>query len=511
MSNTRRALLSVYDKTGIFDFARNLVESGFELISTGGTFLALQRAGLPVIQVQDVTGFPEMLDGRVKTLHPMIHGGLLARRDAESHMKQISEHGIALIDLVVISLYPFEQTVAAGAAFSDCLEQIDIGGPAMMRSAAKNHSSVTVICDPADYEQVTRELQENGDTSPELRQSLAAKVFAVTARYDNAIAAWLEGQTTATGAIRSHLLISAPLSQTLRYGENPHQSAALYGSFLDSFDKLHGKELSFNNIVDVNAAASLIEGFDSPAAAIIKHTNPCGCAVADNLLDAYLAALSTDPISAFGGVIAFNREVDIELAEKLNEMFSEVIIAPAYADDALDILRRKRDRRLIRFLAQQPGRTALEMKSVRNGYLCQIADAQADDPANWKVVTRRQPTEDEKKALAFAWNVVKHVKSNAVVYTNGIKTLGIGAGQMSRVDSSTIAALKAANASLSLEGSVVASDAFFPFADGLLEAVNAGATAIIQPGGSVRDDEVIAAADEHNIAMIFTGTRHFKH
>lgn len=511
MRNIRRALLSVYDKTGIIDFARTLVGCGFELISTGGTFSVLQKAGLPVIQVQEVTGFPEMLDGRVKTLHPMIHAGLLARRYNDSHMQQVAAHDIELIDLVVISLYPFERTVAAGADFADCLEQIDIGGPAMLRSAAKNHDAVTVVCDPADYAIVSREILENSDTSIELRQHLALKAFAVTARYDHAIATWLGAQMKSEQSLPAHLLLASPLAQTLRYGENPHQIAALYGSFLDSFEKLHGKELSYNNIVDVDAAAALIEEFDSPAAAIIKHTNPCGCAVADNLLDAYTAALSTDPISAYGGIIAFNREVDIELAEKLNDIFSEAIIAPSYADDALDILRRKRDRRLIRSIAQSSGLPSLEVKSVRNGYLCQIADAQADDPANWNVVTRRQPSDDELHALTFAWRVAKHVKSNAVVYSNTLQTLGIGAGQMSRVDSSSIAVLKAAKVNLSLVGSVLASDAFFPFADGLLEAVKAGATAVIQPGGSIRDEEVIAAADENNIAMIFTGTRHFKH
>ncbi len=511
MANIRRALLSVYDKTGIIDFARTLVDNGVVLISTGGTFSVLQKAGLPVTTVQDVTGFPEMLDGRVKTLHPMIHGGLLARRDLDAHMQQIAEHGIELIDLVVISLYPFEQTVAAGATFGECIEQIDIGGPSMLRSAAKNHAAVTVICDPADYEAVAREIGENGNTTSETRKNLASKVFALTARYDNAIASYLLAQTEPSGGIPSHLLVSAATTQQLRYGENPHQPAALYGDFFRSFDKLHGKELSYNNIVDIDAAAFLIEEFDGPAAAIIKHTNPCGCSIGDTVLDAYLSALTTDPTSAFGGIIAVNREVDVELAEKFNEMFSEVIIAPSFSDDAMDILRRKRDRRLIRLLASPPGPAPVQVKSVRNGYLCQIADTQPENPDEWNVVSRRQPTADERTALGFAWRVVKHVKSNAVVYTNSRQTLGIGAGQMSRVDSSSLAAQKAANAALSLEGSVVASDAFFPFADGLLEAVKAGATAVIQPGGSVRDEEVIAAADENNIAMIFTGTRHFKH
>jgi phosphoribosylaminoimidazolecarboxamide formyltransferase/IMP cyclohydrolase len=511
MQKLRRALLSVYDKTGIVDLARTLVDCGVALVSTGGTYSVLQKAGLPVTAVQDVTGFPEMLDGRVKTLHPLIHGGLLARRDLDTHMRQLAEHGIEPIDLLVINLYPFEQTVAAGATFGECVEQIDIGGPAMLRSASKNHESVTVICDPSDYDEVARELKENGTTSAALRRRLAAKVFAVTARYDHAIATWLEAQSGAHGGFQDPLLISEPMTQPLRYGENPHQPAALYGAFFDSFEKLHGKELSYNNIVDIDAAAALIEEFTMPAAAIIKHTNPCGCAVEENLLDAYVAARSTDPASAYGGIIAFNREIDVALAEVLNETFSEVVIAPAFSDDAMDILRRKRDRRLLRLRPRTPEATRLQVKSVRNGYLCQIADTRAIDAGEWKVVTRRDPSEHEMRALAFAWTVVKHVKSNAVVYANARQTLGIGAGQMSRVDSSAIAAMKAANASLSLAGSVVASDAFFPFADGLLEAARAGATAIIQPGGSVRDAEVIAAADEHDLAMIFTGIRHFKH
>lgn len=511
MQHIRRALLSVYDKTGIVDFARTLVESGVTLISTGGTYSVLQKAGLPVTAVQDVTGFPEMLDGRVKTLHPLIHGGLLARRDLDAHMRQIEEHGIELIDLVVINLYPFEQTVAAGATFGECIEQIDIGGPSMLRSASKNHDAVTVLCDPADYDMVADAIRESGNTTLEQRRKLASKVFAITAAYDHAIASWLAAQIGDQSAIPDRLLISTPVTQDLRYGENPHQAAALYGSFFDAFEKVHGKELSYNNIVDIDAAAALIEEFEMPAVAIIKHTNPCGCAVGTNVLEAYLAALTTDPASAYGGIIALNREIDVQLAEKLNEMFSEVIIAPAFADDAMDILRRKRDRRLIRFRSKGTARPTVQVKSVRNGYLCQMSDAGADDPATWHVATKRRPSDEEYAALAFAWKVVKHVKSNAIVYTNARQTLGVGAGQMSRVDSSAIAVLKAANAGLPLEGSVVASDAFFPFADGLLEAVKAGATAVIQPGGSVRDEEVIAAADEHGIAMILTGTRHFKH
>ncbi|MDX9757977.1 MAG: bifunctional phosphoribosylaminoimidazolecarboxamide formyltransferase/IMP cyclohydrolase [Bacteroidota bacterium] len=509
MQSIRRALLSVYDKTGIVDFARMLVEQGIEIISTGGTYSVLGKAGLPVTAVRDVTNFPEMLDGRVKTLHPHIHAGLLARRDLDAHMRQIEEHNIACIDLVVINLYPFEETVAAGATAIECIEQIDIGGPSMLRSAAKNHDAVTVVCDPADYDAVAGSIRERGNTTKELRRVLAAKVFARTAAYDHAIARWMAED--AGGGIPDRLLVSADVAQPLRYGENPHQPAALYGRFFDDVEKLHGKELSFNNIVDLDAAIALIEEFDRPAAAIIKHTNPCGCAVSDTLFDAYTSALTTDPLSAYGGIVAFNREVDVRLAEKLNEMFSELIVAPAFADDAMDILRRKRDRRLLRFRPRAGKHATVQMKSVRNGYLCQMSDSGADVATDWRVVTTRQPTDAERGALAFAWTVVKHVKSNAIVYTDTHRTLGIGAGQMSRVDASTIAVWKATQSKLSLHGSVVASDAYFPFADGLLEAVKAGATAVIQPGGSVRDEEVIAAANEHGIAMIMTGIRHFKH
>lgn len=511
MQHIRRALLSVYDKTGIIDFARFLAEQDVELISTGGTWSVLSKAGLPVRQVQEITGFPEMLDGRVKTLHPAVHGGLLARRDQENHLRQIEEQGIQPIDIVVINLYPFENTVRAGASRMECIEQIDIGGPAMLRSAAKNHDAVIVISDPADYVPLADEIRESGTTSIETRRRLAAKVFALTAHYDHAIASYLASDKDSAASLPEHLLISESMTKELRYGENPHQSAALYGDFLSEFEKLHGKELSYNNIVDIDSAAALIEEFDTPAAAIIKHTNPCGCATGSDLVAAYEQAFATDTTSAFGGIITFNREVDIRLAEKLNDMFSEVIMAPAFADDAMDILRRKKNRRLIRLRRLSAKTSRVHMKSIGNGYLCQMADTADKHTSTWNIVTKREPSEAEMNAMRFAWSVSKHVKSNAIVYTDDHRTLGIGAGQMSRVDSSVIAVMKARNAGLSLEGSVVASDAFFPFADGLLEAVRAGATAVIQPGGSVRDEEVIAAADEHDIAMIFTGTRHFKH
>lgn len=511
MQQIRRALLSVYDKTGIVEFAQFLVDQGIELISTGGTWSVLQKAGLPVTQVQEITGFPEMLDGRVKTLHPAIHGGLLARRDQSAHLEQIAAEQIVPIDLVAINLYPFEQTVAAGASMSECIEQIDIGGPAMLRSSAKNHDSVTVISDPSDYDRIRKEIAECGSTTVETRRDLARKVFALTAGYDHAIASYFGQQSGQQNGLAEQLLISSVRTQSLRYGENPHQAAALYGDFFRDFEPLHGKELSYNNIVDIAAASALIDEFDTPAAAIIKHTNPCGCASAGSLLEAYTAALTTDPISAYGGIIALNREINIQLAKKLNEMFSEVIIAPSFAEDALDMLRQKKNRRLLRHRTQAQTAKQIDIKSVGNGYLCQIADTVADSVDDWNVVTKRTPTEAEWQALKFAWIVVKHVKSNAIVYTNALQTLGIGAGQMSRVDSSAIAVMKAENAGLSLQGSVLASDAFFPFSDGLLEAAKAGATAVIQPGGSIRDEEVIAAADEHDLAMVFTGIRHFKH
>ncbi len=505
------ALLSVSDKTGLLPFAQALAGKGIRLISTGGTHAMLAAAGVPVTRIDDVTGFPEIMDGRVKTLHPKIHGGLLARRPVPEHMAQAHEHGIGMIDLVVVNLYPFEKTVASGAPLEECIEQIDIGGPSMLRSAAKNFESVTVVCDPADYESVLSEILRDGDTDPATRARLARKVFARTAAYDAAIATHLENSSVGDGTLPATLRVLLPQSMPLRYGENPHQSAALYGDFDGIFEKLHGKELSFNNIVDIQAAALLAEEFEHPAAAIIKHTNPCGCAIGASVLEAYVEALTTDTASAFGGIVAVNRVIDAPFAEKLNEIFLEVLIAPDYTDDALALLMKKKDRRLLRQHGAVRERLKYDIKTVANGCLCQTVDTAVEDPSTWKCVTRRAPDARELAALAFAWKVAKHVKSNAIVYTNDIKTLGVGAGQMSRVDSSTIAVMKAKKAGLPLDGSVVASDAFFPFADGLLEAVAAGATAVVQPGGSVRDQEVIDAADAHNIAMLFTGIRHFKH
>ncbi|MDH7514930.1 MAG: bifunctional phosphoribosylaminoimidazolecarboxamide formyltransferase/IMP cyclohydrolase [Bacteroidota bacterium] len=510
-SRIKTALISVWDKSGIVEFARDLAAQGVRIISTGGTFSLLEREGIQVTRIDDVTGFPEMMDGRVKTLHPRIHGGILARRSDSKHLEEAASQGIDLIDLIVVNLYPFESTVTSGASFEDCIEQIDIGGPALLRSAAKNHESVTVVCDTADYTHVLEEIHRYGNTTAKTRAALARKVFQKTSLYDAAVSAYLSDPSAKSETLPHTLHIVSPRATVLRYGENPHQHAALYGDFLEIFKQIHGKELSFNNIVDIQAGALLVEEFSSPCAAIIKHTNPCGCATAPTLLEAYEEARTTDPISAFGGIVALNREVDIDLAAKLNELFLEVILAPSFKEDALEILRKKRDRRLIEVKFPVCSSMRFDIKTVTGGYLCQTPDIVPDSPSTWRVVTRRPPSEHEREALSFAWIVAKHVKSNAIVYTNERRTLGIGAGQMSRVDSSRIAARKAHEAGLSLQGSVVASDAFFPFADGLLAAVAAGSTAVIQPGGSVRDEEVIAAANEHDIAMVFTGRRHFKH
>ncbi|NOY05733.1 MAG: bifunctional phosphoribosylaminoimidazolecarboxamide formyltransferase/IMP cyclohydrolase [Chlorobi bacterium] len=511
------AIISVSDKTGLIPFATELRNLGIAIISTGGTARYLQKHGIDTIPVSEVTGFPEILDGRVKTLHPVIHAGLLAKRNDEGHVSTLATHNIKPIDLVVVNLYPFEETAAQKSINQEeVIEQIDIGGPSMLRSAAKNYESVTVVTDPADYERVLSQIVKTGDTTPELRRELALKVFQRTAAYDSAIAQYLEQAGHESGkestALPSRLFLSLPMNRTLRYGENPHQKAALYGDFLDRVEVLHGKELSFNNIVDINAALALIREFDDrPAAAIIKHTNPCGCAVASETKEAYLSALSTDRVSAFGGIIVVNRPVDEELAELFNEMFSEVIIAPGFMEAAMPVLRKKKNRRLVRYNAEDSVTMNLDVKIVPGGALVQTPDSLKEDIAAWKVVTRREPTAEEWSALAFAWTVAKHVKSNAIVYANERQTLGIGAGQMSRIDASSLAVFKAREAGLSLENSVLASDAFFPFADGLLAGVKAGATAVIQPGGSVRDEEVIAAADEHGVAMVFTGVRHFKH
>jgi phosphoribosylaminoimidazolecarboxamide formyltransferase/IMP cyclohydrolase len=510
----RRALLSVSDKTGLVAFAQALVSAGFELISTGGTATALRGAGLAVKDISDITGFPEMLDGRVKTLHPKVHGGLLFLRDNEEHCRQAQAHGIEAIDLVVVNLYPFEQTIAQpGVTLEHAIENIDIGGPSMLRSAAKNYRRVTVITDPADYEVVATELASHGDTTLPTRERLAAQVFRTTGYYDALIANYLAQRLPEPEPFPETFALPLRRAQALRYGENPHQGAALYGPFAKHFQQLHGKELSYNNLIDINAAVRLMREFtETPTVAILKHTNPCGLGSAATLAEAWEKAYATDRQAPFGGIIVVNRPLDLAVAQSISEIFSEVIIAPAFEPDAQALLSKKKNLRLIvngETSAPAPG---LEIRStVGDSYLLQRGDADTVSTADWKVVTKRPPTPAEQEALLFGWRVVKHVKSNAIVYAGPDRTLGIGAGQMSRIDSSRIAIWKSGEAKLSLQGSVVASDAFFPFPDGLIAAAEAGATAAIQPGSSVRDAEVIAAADERGLAMIFTGQRHFRH
>ncbi len=516
MMKLSRALLSVSDKTGLIPFAQALVAAGVELISTGGTAKALRDVGLAVKDISEHTGFPEMLDGRVKTLHPKVHGGLLYIRGNETHEAAVQAHGIAPIDLVVVNLYPFEATVAKpNVALHDAIENIDIGGPSMLRSAAKNHDSVTVIVDPSDYLVVAEQIKSNGNTTLELRRELAAKVFARTAAYDAAIAGHLQKEFSADKhTLPAGLTISAPLAQPLRYGENPHQAAALYGKFGEFFQQLHGKELSYNNILDLTAAAALIGEFaaEAPTLAILKHTNPCGMGQGDSLREAWNKAFATDKQAPFGGIIAVNRPLDAACAEAIVEIFSEVIVAPDFTSEALAILQKKKNLRLLKVLKPGIASQPWDVRSVgADSFLMQSRDLKGTVATELRIVTQRPPTETELRAMLFGWRVVKHVKSNAIVYAAADRTLGVGAGQMSRVDSSRIAVWKAGEAKLSLRGSVVCSDAFFPFPDGLIAAAQAGATAAIQPGGSVKDAEVIAAADERGMAMAFTGTRHFRH
>ncbi len=516
MSKIQRALISVSDKSGLVPFAQVLSQAGIEIISTGGTAKSLREAGLKVKDISEHTGFPEMLDGRVKTLHPKVHGGLLFIRGNQKHEAAAREHGIAPIDLVVVNLYPFEQTVAKpDATLHDAIENIDIGGPSMLRSAAKNHESVTVIVDPADYAEVAKQISEKGDTDLELRRRLAAKVFARTAAYDGAIAAHLHSAFNVSGpALPPTLSIFAPLAQPLRYGENPHQSAALYGRFKEFFHQLHGKELSYNNILDLTAAANLIAEFEkeAPTLAILKHTNPCGVGQGTVLREAWDKAFATDTQAPFGGIIAVNQTLDGDCAAAIAEIFSEVIVAPDFSPEALAILQKKKNLRLLKILRSPLAAGSLDLRSVgADSFLLQQRDLKTTARAGLKIVTKRQPTEKEWLAMLFGWRVAKHVKSNAIVYAAADRTLGIGAGQMSRVDASRIAVWKAGEAKLPLAGSVVCSDAFFPFPDGLMAAAEAGATAAIQPGGSVKDAEVIAAADGRGMAMAFTGARHFRH
>jgi len=522
----KRALMSVFDKTGLEEFAADLHRRGCQLISTGGTKRALEEAGLPVTDISQVTHFPEILDGRVKTLHPMVHGGLLGQSSDPDHARTMAEHGIASIDLLVSNLYPFEKTVASGADYETAVENIDIGGPAMTRAAAKNHGFVTVVTDPGDYGAVLSALADNDGAVPhELRRILAAKAFARTAAYDCAVADWFAGAVALES--RENRSFSGRLAQTLRYGENPHQSASFYRTASPRFGvatarQLQGKELSYNNINDTDAAFELVAEFapgETAAVAIIKHANPCGVALGANLVEAYGKALSCDPVSAFGGIIAVNRTLDGATAEAISDIFTEVIIAPDADADAIAILAGKKNLRLLLTGGlPDPGERGDVVKSVSGGLLVQNRDFGLIGDLDLQVVTKRAPTARERADLLFAFQVAKHVKSNAIVYVRDGATVGVGAGQMSRIDSSRIAARKAEDAARAAgtgepltRGSVVASDAFFPFADGLMSAVEAGATAVIQPGGSMRDDEVIAAADAAGIAMLFTGMRHFRH
>ena len=521
-----RALLSVSDKTGLVEFARALATHGVELVSTGGTRKTLADAGLKVLDVSELTGFPEMMDGRVKTLHPGVHGGLLAIRDNKEHAASMQTHGIRPIDLLVVNLYPFETTVAKGADFATCIENIDIGGPAMIRAAAKNHDDVAVVVDVADYAAVLAELAAHGGaTSLALRQKLAAKAYARTAVYDAAISNWFAQQLNEPAP--AYRAFGGQLAEPLRYGENPHQSAAFYRTSdmrpgVATARQLQGKQLSYNNINDTDAAYECIGEFDArrtAACVIVKHANPCGVAEGASLIDAYRKALACDPVSAFGGIVALNRTLDAEAARAITEIFTEVIIAPDATEEAAAIVGAKKNLRLlVAGGLPDPRAGGLTVKSVAGGLLVQSRDNAVVDDMDMKVVTKRAPTNAELRDLAFAFRIAKHVKSNTIVYAKDCATVGIGAGQMSRIDSARIAARKAQDAAKEAghkepltKGSVVASDAFFPFADGLLVAIEAGATAVIQPGGSMRDSEVIKAADDHGIAMVFTGTRHFRH
>ncbi len=513
MPYVRRALISVSEKRGLIEFASALRALGVEIIATGGTYSVLKSHGIEVTPVSDITHFPEILDGRIKTLHPNILGGLLALPEKEEHRQQLKEHDIETIDMVVVNLYPFERTIARnGIPMDEALEQIDIGGPTMIRAAAKNFRHKVVVIDPDHYDALLEEMRaRNGEVSEATCLMLAREVFRHTAMYDAVISGYLDRAGQQSDGLPSLLQISLRKEQDLRYGENPHQRASLYGNFCSLFRKLHGKELSYNNIVDISAAALLVSEFDEPAAAIIKHTNPCGVGTGATLADAFAKALATDSASAFGGIVAVNRPLDRTAAELMNQLFTEVLLAPDFDEGALDLLRKKKDRRLVRVTANLRTLDELLLRSVPGGLLAQEPDRDVIARDRLRVVTKRQPTEEEIDSMMFAWRVAKHVKSNAIVYARNDRTIGIGAGQMSRVDAARLATLKAAEAGLDAKGTAVASDAFFPFSDGLLEAVRAGSTAVIQPGGSVRDEEVIRAADEHNVAMVFTGIRHFKH
>jgi len=515
MPRVARALLSVSDKRELVDFARGLADLGVELLSTGGTAKLLADAGLRVRQVSDYTGFPEMLDGRVKTLHPRVHGGLLGRRDLPAHAAAMREHGIEPIDLLVVNLYPFRETIARpGTTLEEAIEQIDIGGPAMLRSAAKNHAHVTVLVDPEDYGPVLEELRAaRGTVSAATNRRLAQKVFCATACYDGAIADYL-GALGEDRRFGTSYHWGGTKALDMRYGENPHQGAALYGQFLRVAEPLHGKELSYNNVVDIDAALALAEEFRSdPAAAvaILKHNTPCGVGLGRDPLEAWERAYATDPESPFGGIVVSTRPWTLALARAVDEIFTEVLVAPDFEADALELLRRKRARRLVRWHPEAAPPAQPAVRGVAGGLLVQDADRAMEDPRAARVVTRRAPSVEELRALAFAWRVVKHVKSNAIAFTTAERTLALGGGQTSRVEPVRAARARAARLGIPLAGSVLGSDAFFPFADGLEEAIAAGATAVIQPGGSTRDEEVVAAADAADVAMVFTGVRHFRH
>jgi len=519
MGKISRALISVSHKEGIIEFANGIAKLRIEILSTGGTAKLLRDAGVPVKDVSEFTGFPEMLDGRVKTLHPKVHGGILGRRNNPEHARQMQQHGIQPIDLVVVNLYPFEQTVAkAGCTLEDAIENIDIGGPTMLRSAAKNYTDVAVVCSPRDYGRVLAEIEKTGEVSARTRFELCRTVFLHTARYDSAISAWLDSQVPTDEKTRFPNILTLQFEkvQNLRYGENPHQEGAFYREFgrkepsVSSARQLHGKEMSFNNFLDANSALELVKEFDGTAAVIVKHNNPCGAATGAAPAEAYRRARDCDPVSAFGGVIAFNHMVDFETAKELTSTFVEVVVAPEFAPDALEELRKKKDVRLLDIGPSVKGQAeGMDLKKVVGGLIYQDRDLGGiDDVRKLTVATKRKPTDDEYQALAFAWKVCKHVKSNAIVFTTRDRTVGIGAGQMSRLDSVRLAVLKAQSP---LTGTVLASDAFFPFRDGLDEAAKAGITAVIQPGGSLKDEDVIRAAEEHGLAMVMTGMRHFRH
>ncbi len=518
MSTSKQALISVSDKSGVVELARGLQQLGIDILSTGGTARLLSEAGVRVTEIADYTGFPEMLDGRVKTLHPKVHGGILARRDLDEHMRAIAQASIPTIDVVVVNLYPFVQTIARpGCTLEEAIENIDIGGPTMVRAAAKNWEHVAIVTDPGDYPALLAELTA-GEVSRATRFALARKAFSHTAAYDGAISNYLTSRDAdgSTAVFPARLNLNVEKVQDLRYGENPHQQAAFYRDLketpgaLAGYAQLQGKELSFNNLADGDAAWECVKTLDVPACVIVKHANPCGAAIGPSPAEAYRRAFATDPTSAFGGIIAFNCEVDEETATAVTQQFLEVLIAPRISGPARAVLAAKQNVRVLE-VAVEPGSHALDIKRIGGGMLVQTPDTFNVQPDALRVVTRAQPSTQQMQDLLFAWRVAKFVKSNAIVFCSGGATLGVGAGQMSRIDSARIASIKAQNAGLTLTGSVVASDAFFPFRDGLDVVVNAGARAVIQPGGSVRDDEVVAAADEHGIAMVFTGTRHFRH